>query len=100
MSVSVDEQAAAVTIYLSGEIDLESSPEARKALLNAVSRKKPMVVDLGEVTYIDSSGIASLVEAYQKAKNAKLNFVLTHVGDGVMRVLSLARLDQVFPIQR
>jgi len=100
MSVSVDERAAAVTIYLSGEIDLESSPEARKALLNAVSRKKPLVVDLGEVTYIDSSGIASLVEAYQKAKNAKLDFVLTHVGDGVMRVLSLARLDQVFPIRR
>jgi anti-sigma B factor antagonist len=50
------------------------------------------------VTYIDSSGIASLVEAYQTAKKKGLRFGLLAVSEPVMSVLALARLDKVFPI--
>ena len=99
MSFKVSEQAGVATVFLSGEIDLERSPLARRTLLDALARKQSLVVDLGDVSYIDSSGIASLVEAYQRAKNANLGFTLTHVGDGVMKVLSLARLNKVFPIR-
>lgn len=99
MSFRVTEQAGTSTVFLSGEIDLENSPQARKALLDVLARRQALVVDLGAVSYMDSSGIASLVEAYQRAKTANLGFTLAHVGSGVMKVLSLARLDQVFPIQ-
>lgn len=100
MMFKVTDQAGTATIFLSGEIDLERSPAARKTLLDALARQHSVVVDLAEVSYIDSSGIASLVEAYQRAKNANLGFTLAHVSDGVMKVLSLARLDHVFPIQK
>jgi anti-sigma B factor antagonist len=50
------------------------------------------------VSYIDSSGIASLVEAYQSARRARTLFALVAVSDAAMRVLELARLDQVFSI--
>ncbi len=50
------------------------------------------------VSYIDSSGIASLVEAYQTARRASTLFALVAVSDAAMRVLELARLDQVFSI--
>lgn len=98
MSFRVQDKAGISTVFLSGEIDLERSPEARKALLDTLARRQSLVVDLAEVSYIDSSGIASLVEAYQKARSANLGFTLTAVGPPVMRVLSLARLDKVFPI--
>lgn len=99
MGFRVQDEAGVSTVFLSGEIDLERSPEARRTLLDTLARRQSLIVDLHEVSYIDSSGIASLVEAYQKARTANLGFTLAEVGPPVMRVLSLARLDKVFPIR-
>ena len=55
-------------------------------------------MDLSAVTYIDSSGVASLVEGYQAAKKKKLKFGLIGVSQAALSVLKLARLDKVFPI--
>ena len=57
-----------------------------------------MLVDLSGVDYIDSSGIASLVEAFQKAKKAGTGFALAAPNPAALRVLELARLDRVFRI--
>lgn len=99
MSVRVSEQSDAITVFLAGEIDLEHSPAARKALLAAFDRKKSVIADLQAVTYIDSSGVASLVEAYQKAQQVKQSFALVRVSESAMKVLALARLDKVFTIR-
>ena len=64
----------------------------------AVSGKRGVLVEMSEVSYIDSSGIASLVEAYQSARRDSTPFALVAVSDSAMRVLELARLDQVFSI--
>lgn len=98
MNFRTTEDDAGLTVFLSGEIDLENSIEARKVLLAAVSEGRAVVVDLAEVSYMDSSGIASLVEAYQQASAAMQDFSLARVGERVRKVLQLARLDQVFPI--
>ena len=99
MTFRVTEDPKASTVFLDGEIDLETSPAARELLLKALGKKRPLIVDLSEVTYMDSSGIASLVEAHQKAKAAKVEFSLARVSEDVMKVLALARLDKVFSIQ-
>jgi len=99
MSFRISEDDGAATVFLSGEIDLESSPRARQALLAAVGRGLPVVVDMGEVSYMDSSGIASLIEAFQKASAAGSGFSLVRVGGTVQKVLALARLDKVFHIR-
>lgn len=99
MSFRVVENGGTATVYLTGEVDLENSPAARSALLTTVGRGQSVIVDLGGVTYIDSSGIASLVEAYQKARAASLEFALERVGAPVLKVLLLARLDKVFDIR-
>jgi anti-sigma B factor antagonist len=83
-------------VELRGEIDLESSPKARQVLLKVVDQGKPILVELSGVSYMDSSGIASLVEAYQKAKKKGAEFALVNVNPSVLRVLNLARLDKVF----
>ena len=63
-----------------------------------LEKNKNILIDLSLVTYIDSSGVASLVEGYQIAKKQSLKFGLIGVSDAAMSVLKLARLDQVFPI--
>jgi anti-sigma B factor antagonist len=98
MSFRVAEGDEGLTVFLSGEIDLERSPEARKVLLAAVGGKRAVIVDLGEVGYMDSSGIASLVEAFQKAQQAGLDFSLIRVGERLLKTFQLARLDRVFRI--
>lgn len=100
MSFRVTEQPDGATVHLDGEIDLERSPEARTLLLGLIGKGKAVRVDLHEVRYMDSSGLASLVEAHQKARAAKLDFSLVRVNQAVMKVLSMARLDQVFAIER
>lgn len=83
-------------IALHGEIDLESSPEARELLLGSVAGEKCLLVDLSAVTYIDSSGVASLVEALKAARENGTRFALAAASEPARRVLELARLDKVF----
>lgn len=87
-------------ITLAGEIDLSCAPAVRKAILEHVVAGESTLVDLSAVTYIDSSGIASLVEGHQAAKRKNCAFGLLNVSDAVMSVLALARLDRVFSLHR
>jgi len=98
MKHEVREEAAGVVVAFDGDVDLQTSPEARKVLLDCVGQGKSIVVDLSKVGYIDSSGVASLVESFQSARKGGQNLVLASVSDGALRVLKLARLDKVFTI--
>ncbi len=85
-------------ITLTGEIDLQTSPQAREQILQALNDNRHVLVEMSEVEYIDSSGIASLVEGYQDAKSRNLTIGLVNISETTRQVLQLARLDQVFPI--
>lgn len=98
MKHEITEQDGVTVVALAGDVDLESSPEARKVILGCVERKRPVLVNLAGVGYIDSSGVASLVESFQTARKAGSGFALVSVSDGALRVLQLARLDKVFAI--
>ena len=98
MNIEIRNEAQTAIVSLEGDVDLESSPTVRTALLDCVGRKQAVVVDMSAVSYIDSSGVASLVEAFQAARKSKSRFVLARVSDAALRVLELARLDKVFTI--
>ena len=100
MNCDIRDEGEAAVVSLGGDVDLESSPRVRNALLECVGAKRAVVVDMGDVSYIDSSGVASLVEAFQTARKNNTRFVLARVSDAAMRVLELARLDKVFSITR
>jgi len=86
-------------LALSGEIDLHYSPDLRKAILDIYKMDVSLEVDLSNVQYLDSSGVACFVEAFQISKNKNLGFVMTNISQPVMQVIKLARLDSVFPIK-
>lgn len=98
MAGTVDERNGKLVVTLEGSVDLEHAPELRRTLLACVDRRMGLVVDLTGVEYIDSSGIANLVEALQAAQQGGADFDLVAVAGQVMRVLRLARLDKVFRI--
>jgi anti-sigma B factor antagonist len=98
MTVEIQTVQGVAVVVLKGDVDLQSSPKVRKALLQCLSDKRDVLVDMAAVSYIDSSGIASLVEAFQGARKAGTRFGLVGVSPSAMRVLQLARLDRVFAI--
>ena len=84
---------------LKGEIDLHVSPVIT-ASLNAMIEKKPdrVVIDLSDVTYIDSAGLAALIQAMQKVEAYGGKFFLAGLQETVRSIFEISRLDQVFQI--
>jgi anti-sigma B factor antagonist len=81
-----------------GQIDLGSSPALRKTLLESLNGTKSVAINLSAVKYIDSSGIASLVEVLREARNSEKRLVLFGVTGAVLQVLQLTRLTGIFEI--
>ncbi len=85
-------------LELSGEVDLQFSPQLREKILGSLKTGNPLLIDLAKVSYIDSSGIASLVEGFQTAKTSKLQYGLLNISNTAMQVLTLTRLDKIFDL--
>lgn len=86
-------------LALEGEIDLHVSPAIAASLSNMIEKKpKKLVVDLSGVTYVDSSGLAVLIEAMQKVGEQGSEFALSGLQESVRTIFEIARLDQVFRI--
>lgn len=98
MTEAIREVQGRLVVALAGEIDLDRAPMVRRQLLDCVKRQQDVLVDLSAVTYIDSSGIASLVEALQWARRRGSDLSLVAVSPQALRVFELARLDTVFSI--
>ena len=86
-------------VSLSGEIDLHNSPAVAASLKEIIARKPPQVlVDLSQVSYIDSSGIAVMIEGMQNVQKYGGKFGIFGIQDSVRSIFEIARLDQVFRI--
>jgi anti-sigma B factor antagonist len=86
-------------IEVEGEVDLYTSPDLRAAIIKAIPAAAARVeIGLSGVEYMDSSGVATLVEGFKSARENSKSFVLVQPSSSVMKVLELARLDSVFEI--
>ncbi|MEA3186433.1 MAG: anti-sigma factor antagonist [Chthoniobacter sp.] len=86
-------------LALEGEIDLHESPTIREAFTSLIEQKQQqIVVDLNGVNYIDSSGLAVLIDAMQRIQAYGGKFALYGLRESVRTVFEIARLDQVFRI--
>jgi anti-sigma B factor antagonist len=82
-----------------GDIDMHESPKLRDILLFEIKKKpQAIIVDFAQVEFIDSSGIATLVEALREAKNVGASLFLCGMSEKILDVFELARLDKVFDI--
>lgn len=101
MKIIVDDITDGKTIRPHGKIDILTSAELR-SMLNDLTKMKVMniVVDLEQVTYIDSSGLATLLEGLKNLKEYDGKMKLINVPDRILKVLSLMKLDMIFDIEK
>jgi len=84
---------------LEGEIDLHVAPNIAASLNMMIEKKPPrLIVDLARVSYIDSSGLAVLIEGMQNVEEYGGKFILAGLQENVRPIFEIARLDQVFII--
>ena len=102
LSVSEQEPSpGAVRVTLAGELDLGSAYAFDRRLLDIESRQPSMVViDLREVTMLDSAGLGRLMSAHRRARRGGWRFVLVNGGRVVARVLQSTRLDVHLEVMR
>jgi anti-sigma B factor antagonist len=83
------------------KIDMHTSPELRKELMFFVQKKVPLLcVDFGGVSYIDSSGIATLVEGLKGMMTYGGRLKLLGIPERIAEIFTFSKLDKVFDIYR
>ena len=81
---------------ISGEIDISNAPQLKKDLESAYAQKPAdIIVNVSELTYIDSTGLGAIISVYGKMKNAGHRIVLTEPKDNVKKLLNITSLDKV-----
>lgn len=88
-----------VIMDLSGDVDMHSSPTLRTELLKVVEGGAPaVVINLEAVEFMDSSGLATLVEALQLTRQKQSKLKLINLCNRVRSIFEIARLDTIFEI--
>jgi anti-sigma B factor antagonist len=98
LKISVRVVARATVVDLEGTVDLKNSPTLRATLFETVPTTSRLALNMSGVRYIDSSGIATLIEVLKKARDLNKEFVLFGLGPAVHDVLKLTHLLGVFRI--
>ena len=100
MQISARKVGVTTIFDVSGDIDFATSPEIRRPLLHEIqqSRASCVLMNLSRVRYIDSSGVASLVEGLKASRDLGSRFVLFGLGPYAREVLQLSRLLKVFEV--
>ncbi len=99
LDIQTEEITDGVILRPTGEIDLSCASMLRKRL-GEVQETKPLrlIIDLSAVPYMDSSGVATLVEAMQIARRNGSKLVLSGLQVKVRSIFEIARLDMIFTI--
>jgi anti-sigma B factor antagonist len=98
MEVNLIEKEGVTVFQVNGEINISTSPDLKKRFENAPLKK--VVVDLEKVSYIDSSGLATLVEILKRTKTQGGSLALTGLSDKVKSLFEITKLDKLFQIFR
>jgi anti-sigma B factor antagonist len=100
LSIASRELDGVNVLDLSGRITLgEGSVQLREAIRDLISKgQKNILLNLGDVNYIDSSGLGELVSAYTTSKNQGASLKLLSLTKKVKDVLQLTKLYTVFDI--
>ena len=98
--ISARHQDKTTIFDLSGDIDFASSPKVRDSVLREIreSRTPRVVVNLSQVRYMDSSGVASLIEGLKASRDLGSRFILVGLSTSTREVLQLSRLIKVFEV--
>ena len=98
LTIDVTNSEGRALVCLGGRVTIDSSPDLRKQLHALLSQPSPptLIVDLSELSYIDCSGVATLIEALRIARQHHTNLHLRGLRDGPLHLLEVTGLLHLF----
>ncbi len=99
LEISVDQAGKDATVRPSGRIDVDSSPDLRdrlRTLLSEGALPQSIIVDLAGVSYIETSGIATLIEALRIARHHQVELRLQGLSGAVLRLFQVTGVLALF----
>ena len=97
--LATNRQGGRAHLVLTGELDLDSAPKLLTAVVEQLeSGANELVVDLTHLSFIDSSGLGTLVGCWRRATNAGATLVVANPNEDVRMTLEITGLDQILPI--
>ena len=99
MEIKEKKSGDIIIVYINGEIDITTSPDVRK-FFDRITKDKSskIVINLAKVSYIDSSGLATLVEGLQRMRSYGGKMRLTNLSDKVKSLFEITKLEKLFEI--
>jgi anti-sigma B factor antagonist len=99
MSVKIETKNGLTVCHVEGEIDINSYPGIKKSFDKVLSSKTPkIIVNLSKVTYVDSSGLATLVEILKNMRSYGGRLRLTNLSSKVKSLFEITKLEKLFEI--
>jgi anti-sigma B factor antagonist len=98
VKISLRDVGNATVVEVEGDVDLGTSPDLRRALFESLPRVAKLALNLGAIRYIDSSGIATLIEVLKDSQRLNKQFVLFGLTPGVEEVFRLTHVIRIFQI--
>ena len=99
MDIAQIKKDGCTIVAITGEIDLNSSPQLRKAFVDLIEQGAvKVIVDFANVSYIDSSGLATLIEMMQRVKRVQGTMHLSQMSDKIKSLFEITKLDKLFKI--
>ena len=93
----IEQRGNATVVTVAGDVDLQQATVFQQQMLGLLDRKPPLVViDLTDVPYMDSSGVASLVKVLSRSKKQNTSLKLAGLNPRVRGIFEITRLDTVF----
>ena len=99
MQIKVEEKDGVKICYAEGDIDINSSPQVKKTFDKVVQAKSEKVlINLKGVGYIDSSGLATLVEVLKNFRSYGGKLKLCNLSAKVKSLFEITKLEKLFDI--
>lgn len=99
MKIRQEKRNDIIICFLEGEININNSPELRKAFDELIkANQKKVLLDFSNATYIDSSGLATLIEMFQRLKKIGGHLRLGSMNQKIKNVFEITKLHKLFEI--
>lgn len=99
MQIKEKEAGGVVVCAVEGEINIDTSPDVRKTFDKLIgAQKKKIIMNFEKLNYIDSSGLATLIEMLQRLKKTDGKLRLCCISDKIKSIFEITKLEKLFEI--